>query len=116
MTTDDCVFCKIIRKELSVPIRYETNDVLVFDDRFPKAPVHLLIIPKRHIEWANVGDAGNAQAIGALLPTAATVGRELKLNGFKLHANNGTAYGQSVSHLHLHLLSGQFSKDALQSL
>lgn len=116
MTEADCTFCKIVRREIPATIVSENPDVIVINNIKPIAPVHLLIIPKRHIE--NVGMAADEdQAIlGKLQLTARDIARKLKLEGFKLAANSGASAGQSVFHLHYHLISGQIVPGGLQSL
>ena len=114
--SDSCVFCQIVQKQLPTTVRYENDDVLAFDNIQPKAATHILVIPKRHIEHMGTATKEDDQALAALLPAVREIATQLKLDGFKMAVNNGVAYGQSVAHLHIHLLSGQFAPDALKSL
>ncbi len=106
---NDTIFGKIIRGEIPSEKVYEDDDVLAFKDVNPAAPVHILVIPKKHI--VNAFDAGeeDAQLLGKLMLTAAQVAREqgLEDDGFRLVVNNGAAVGQSVFHLHVHVLGGR---------
>ena len=105
----DTIFSKIIRKEIPAQIVFESEHVLAFRDIEPKAPTHILIIPKKPLE--NLADAGSADQalLGELLLTASQLARDLKLEagGYRVVINNGANAGQSVFHLHLHLLAGR---------
>ena len=104
----DCIFCKIANGEIPANKVYEDNSILAFYDLEPQAPVHILIIPKAHIaSAAEIGEAESALA-GQLLAAAAKIAREQGLEqGFRLVTNCGESAGQSVQHLHLHLLGGR---------
>ena len=114
--SDNCIFCKIIRSEVKSEVVYEDENVFAMNDAYPKAPIHILVMPKKHIE--NISNATEKEDgdLGTLLPTVRKIAAELKLDGFKLAVNNGATYGQSVMHLHIHLLSGQIPSGALKSL
>ncbi len=105
----ETIFDKIIRREIPADIVYEDDDVLAFRDVSPQAPVHVLIIPKRPI--LNLLDAqpGDTLLLGQLLSAAVHVARTLGLaeTGFRVVINAGPDGGQSVDHLHLHLLGGR---------
>src|SRR5258706_15457895 len=104
---DDCIFCKIIKGEIPSKKEYEDEDVLVIHDLEPHAPIHLLIIPKRHIK--NLSDMKDADIdlVGKLNYVAAQVAKKLGVaDQFKLTTNVGELAGQVVMHLHYHLLSG----------
>jgi histidine triad (HIT) family protein len=105
----DTIFAKIIRREIPADIVYEDDAVLAFRDVTPQAPVHILIIPKRPL--ANLLDAGpdDTLLLGQLMSAAAHVARTLGLDdsGFRVVVNVGPDGGQSVDHLHLHLLGGR---------
>jgi histidine triad (HIT) family protein len=116
VTTTDCIFCAISSKARPTPLVYEDTQVVAFEDAHPKAATHLLVVPKRHIEHLGTADAADRLALEALLPAVTAIVRARGLPGFKLIVNNGSDYGQSVFHLHLHLLSGQLTAGALQSL
>ncbi len=103
----DCLFCKIIRKEIPAKIEYEDEDVLAFHDINPQAPVHILIIPKKH--YAKVSDLSesDSQAMGQLMVKAKKIAEERKWRDYRLLINNGPEAGQTVYHIHMHLLSGR---------
>ncbi len=105
----DTIFGKIIRREISADVVYEDDDVLAFRDVSPQAPAHVLVIPKRSL--TNLLDAtpDDTLLLGQLLQAAAHVARTLGLDdsGFRVVANVGPDGGQSVDHLHLHVLGGR---------
>ncbi len=108
MTGQTCVFCKIINKDVSSSIIKETDTVLVVKDLYPKAPVHYLIIPKKHRE--NLLDFVDEDASLAwdIFKMARDLGNELEgAKAFNLISNNGAAAGQSVFHAHWHFLAGK---------
>jgi histidine triad (HIT) family protein len=96
---DDCIFCKIIKGEVPAKKDKETPNLLVFEDRSPKAPVHLLIVPKKHIEDIRQDSGTIWPAIGKL---AVEIAKEKSLSGFRLVHNVGDA--ALVKHMHVHLL------------
>ena len=101
----DCLFCKIIAGEIPSKKVYEDEKVFVFQDLKPQAPTHLLIIPKKHIAGLNKASAEDAELLGYCELTAAKLARERKLeDGYRTVYNVGPRSGQSVFHLHLHLL------------
>jgi histidine triad (HIT) family protein len=107
----DCVFCKIAKGEIPSKKAYEDDSVLAFYDLDPKAPVHILIIPKRHIESVMEITPENSGIVAHLFEVAAKLARENNLTeGFRLVANTGKDGGQTVPHLHLHLLGGRSMK------
>ena len=103
-----CVFCKIARKEIPVDIAYEDAELLAFKDANPIAPVHILIIPKKHIETVNDLTESDADLIGRLVLTAKKIAEELEISepGYKLLFRVGEYGGQEVPHIHLHLIGG----------
>ena len=104
---NDCLFCKIIRAEIPSQKVYEDDFVLAFNDISPQAPVHVLIIPKQHIPAANALDETNSDVLPKMFAAANAIARELKLDsGFRLVINCGKDAGQTVFHLHMHLLGG----------
>jgi histidine triad (HIT) family protein len=103
----ECLFCKIIKKEIPSEIVYETDKVIVFKDIHPKAEVHLLILPKKHIVSVNHLEEKDKELMGELISTAQKIAKEKKLTGYKLIINVGREGGQLIDHLHLHLLSGK---------
>lgn len=102
-----CLFCKIAKKEVPSEIIYEDERFVVFKDINPQAPVHLLIIPRKHIPSVNHVEIEDKNLMGELILTAQKIAKEKKLNGYKLQINVGRDGGQLIDHLHLHLLSGK---------
>lgn len=104
---DDCLFCKIVRGELPSKKAYEDEDVLVFHDIRPIAPVHLLLIPKAHVDSLAHCDGTHQAMLGKLLLLAPKLAREHGLDsGFRTMINTGRGGGQEVDHLHLHVFGG----------
>ncbi|MDR3313187.1 MAG: histidine triad nucleotide-binding protein [Oscillospiraceae bacterium] len=104
----DCIFCKIAAGEIPSNKAYEDDDVLAFHDVNPQAPVHLLIIPKAHVAaGAAEITSENSALVGHCFEVAAKLAKELHLEGFRIVTNNGAAAGQTVPHLHFHLLAGR---------
>ncbi len=105
----DCLFCKIVQKEIPAKIVFEDDDVLVFDDINPQAPVHVLVIPKTHITSLEETSPSDGTLIGKLLQTAKDQARIRKIasSGYRTVINTGADGGQTVSHLHVHLLGGR---------
>jgi len=104
-----CLFCKIAAKTLPSEIVYEDDDILAFKDVNPQAPTHLQIIPRAHIERVSDIAETDCALIGKLVLIAKKLAKEqgLSENGFRLVMNSGPWAGQSVLHLHLHLLGGR---------
>ena len=103
-----CIFCKIVNKEASADSVYEDEKVLAFKDIEPKAPIHILIIPKKHIPALNHIEAQDEELMGELLLVAKKIAREQDIlqTGYRLVFNVGRDAGQTVDHLHLHLMGG----------
>lgn len=105
---DDCLFCRIVSGGIPAKKAYEDEISLAFYDIDPKAPVHVLVVPKKHIASVAAADEEDFSLIGHLLQVARQLAKELKLdNGFRLVINTGRDGGQSVDHLHVHLLGGR---------
>lgn len=104
-----CLFCKIVRREVEASIVYEDDRILAFRDIDPKAPVHVLIIPKQHIATVNDLRPEHADLLAALFTTAAKIARDHDIadEGYRLVVNCQEGAGQSVFHLHMHLLGGR---------
>ena len=104
----DCIFCKIAKKEIPAEIIYEDNVIMAFRDANPVAPVHILIIPKSHIPSINYLELKDKTLIGELILVAQKIAREQKVDksGYRLIINMGKDAGQTVDHLHLHLIGG----------
>ena len=104
----DCLFCKIGGKQIPSKIVYEDPDVFAFEDISPQAPTHILICPRKHLESLNDAAPEDQAILGKLQLVAAQLARERKLlAGYRMVLNNGSGAGQSVFHLHLHLLGGR---------
>ncbi len=105
----DCLFCKIARKEMSGSIVYEDDDLLAFKDIQPQAPVHILVIPKRHISGAMAATAGDAAILGRMILLSKILAERFSVSecGFRLVVNSGVDAGQAVAHLHMHFLGGR---------
>lgn len=104
---DNCLFCKIIKGDIPSSKVYEDDMVYAFNDIDPQAPVHILIIPKEHIKSAAEIDESNSKYVAHIFEVAAKIAREQGLDGFRIVSNCGDSAGQSVKHLHFHLLSGR---------
>lgn len=105
---DDCIFCKILAGEIPSSKVYETDSIYAFRDINAAAPTHVLIVPKKHIpRVADLGDADAGLAGELLLAAQAIAAQEGVSDAFRLVVNNGEGAGQSVFHLHLHLLAGR---------
>jgi histidine triad (HIT) family protein len=104
----DTIFAKIIRREIPAEIVYEDDEVMAFKDIHPQAPVHLLVIPKKPIPQISLATSEDQTLLGKLLLTAQKVALDAGLdNGYRLVINNGKDGGQTVYHLHLHVLGGR---------
>ena len=104
---DDCLFCRIARGEIPATLVYETEDCLAFRDIDPKAPVHILVVPREHISSLN--EAADASLVGRLMLAAARIARQegIAESGYRTVFNTNRDAGQTVFHLHLHLLGGR---------
>jgi len=105
----DCLFCRIIRREIPASIVYEDERVLAFNDINPQAPLHALVIPKRHIERLTDLSPEDDATIGELARRAAAIARDKGYadGGFRTVFNTNADAGQTVFHVHLHLLAGR---------
>ena len=103
---DDCIFCKIVAGQIPSKKAYEDEDVLVFHDIHPIAPVHLLLVPKQHV--ASLSECGEQHQalLGRLLLLAPKLAAEQGLDGFRTMINTGRSGGQEVFHLHVHVFGG----------
>jgi histidine triad (HIT) family protein len=105
---DDCLFCRIGRHELPAKIVYEDPELFAFEDIHPQAPVHILICPRKHMVSLDDAAPDDAPVLGRMLRLAAQLAAERKItDGYRTLLNNGRGAGQSVFHLHLHLLGGR---------
>ncbi|MBI2278888.1 MAG: HIT domain-containing protein [Candidatus Brennerbacteria bacterium] len=103
---ENCVFCRILKKEISADFAYEDDAVAVFADIKPSAPVHYLVVPKRHVDSVMALDDTDGVLAGALILAAKKVAAAKGLKGYRLVFNVGREGGQVVDHLHLHLIGG----------
>ena len=112
----DCIFCKIVKREIPAEFVYEDDAVVAFADIRPSAPVHYLLVPKRHItSLIDLADA-DRELTAALLFTAKKAAGQLGLKGYKLVFNVGREGGQVVDHLHLHLLGGWKKQEDIDAM
>jgi histidine triad (HIT) family protein len=103
----DCLFCKIAAGEIPSTCLYEDEQVFAFKDIDPKAPVHFLVIPKEHIASAADINKDNSGLVARCFEVISKLAQDLKLDGFRVVSNCGASAGQSVNHLHFHVLSGR---------
>ena len=105
----DCLFCKIIQKEIPAQIVHEDELCVAFEDINPQAPVHILILPRRHLPSLNDAAPEDAPLLGQLHVVAARLAQEKGIaeSGYRTVFNTGAGAGQSVFHIHLHLLGGR---------
>jgi histidine triad (HIT) family protein len=105
----DCLFCKIARKEIPAQIVFDGEDVVAFNDVRPQAPVHVLIIPKKHVAHVLDLSTGDAPILGKIHRAVNALADlfSVRESGFRLVVNTGADAGQSVAHLHCHFLAGR---------
>lgn len=105
----DCIFCKIINKEIPSTVVYEDDDIFAFNDINPMAPVHVLIIPKKHISGLSEMNEEDIAVIGKIQFIAKKIAQEMGIEytGYRVVSNCGDDAGQTVKHLHYHLLGGR---------
>jgi histidine triad (HIT) family protein len=102
---DSCIFCKIAAGEIPTPFVHEDSEAVVFRDIEPQAPVHLLVVPRRHL--ASLNEVQDERLLGRLLLTARLSAAKAGLDEYRIVVNTGAQAGQSVFHLHLHVLGGR---------
>jgi len=103
----ECLFCRIVARELSAQLIYEDDRAIAFKDINPQAPTHVLIVPKKHLENLSASCDEDASLLGHLQLVAGRVAEQCGLRAFRVVTNNGRDAGQSVAHLHYHLLGGR---------
>ncbi len=105
---NDCIFCKIIKGKTPAKFVYRDEDMVVFHDTRPKAPVHVLIVPREHIESVNAVEEKHSPIISKMMLKAKEIAETLGIrdSGYKLVINVGSGAGQVVFHLHIHLIGG----------
>jgi histidine triad (HIT) family protein len=109
MSASECIFCKIAAGNIPAEIVYQDDECIAFNDLDPQAPTHLLIIPREHVDSLDKASPGQEQLLGHLLHTAAQIAREKGFsgNGYRVVINTNKDGGQTVFHLHVHLLAGR---------
>ena len=105
----ECLFCKIAKKEIPSKIVFENEQILAFRDIDPQAPVHILVIPKKHISGLNDITSRDKELLGELINAVKEIAAKEKVDesGYRLVVNNGRDAGQAVEHIHFHLLGGR---------
>ena len=105
----DCLFCKIIRREIPASIMYEDDRVLAFNDINPQGPTHVLVVPKEHIASLNELTSDHDAIVGELVRRAAAIAKErgISAGGYRVLFNTNRDAGQTVFHIHLHLIGGR---------
>ena len=106
---DDCIFCKIIKREIPSSIVYEDDEIIAFRDINPVAPVHILVIPKKHISSLGELNEGDESVIGKIYTVINKIAKkeEIDKKGFRVVVNCGEDGGQEVKHLHFHIIGGK---------
>lgn len=109
MTREDCLFCKIVAGEIPSSKLYEDDRCFAFNDISPQAPTHVLVVPREHVDSLDTAREGNKELLGHLLLTAAKIAREKGFSddGYRVVINTNADGGQTVFHLHVHLLGGR---------
>ena len=105
---EDCIFCKIIKGDIPSAKVYEDDTVFAFKDIEPQAPVHILVVPKEHIKWASDITEENSKVVAHIFEVIAKIAKEQGLDdGYRVVNNCGDCAGQTVKHLHFHLMGGR---------
>ena len=107
----DCIFCKIVNKEIPSKFVYENDDVIAINDLNPQAETHVLVIPKIHV--ASLNELEDTNLMGRLLQSVKSTAKALGLTDYRTIINTGAGAGQTVFHLHIHILSGKNLKEKL---
>ena len=100
--SEDCIFCKIANGEFNTEFVYETDKLVVFKDINPKAPIHLLLVPKKHV--ASLNELDDKELLGDLMMGVKEVTKKIGLKSYRTQINTGKEAGQEVFHLHIHIL------------
>jgi histidine triad (HIT) family protein len=106
---DSCIFCRIVERSLPARIIFEDDEILAFEDAHPQAPIHILVVPRKHLASLKDATTDDVPLLGRLFLVATQLAREkgLEARGYRTVINTGALAGQSVFHLHLHLLGGR---------
>lgn len=109
MATDDCIFCRIVDGRVPATLVYEDDTCIAFNDLSPQAPTHILIIPRVHVDSLAKTEPLHRETLGHMLLSAAEIAREKGFaeNGYRIVINTNSDGGQTVFHLHMHLLAGR---------
>ncbi|MBK6586696.1 MAG: histidine triad nucleotide-binding protein [Acidobacteria bacterium] len=109
MSAEDCIFCKIADGRIPSTLVHEDDVCVAFNDLSPQAPTHILVIPRQHIDSLDKADAGQSDTLGHLLTTSAEIARKQGFaeDGYRVVINTNSDGGQTVFHLHVHLLAGR---------
>lgn len=105
--SDNCLFCKIIQGQIPASKVYEDDDILAFNDISPQAPLHFLVIPKKHLSGPSAVTEADQALIGKVMHMGATLAEAQGQKDFRFVVNNGAKAGQTVFHFHLHVLGGR---------
>lgn len=111
MKKDDCIFCKIANGDFGTEFIIETEDIVAFHDLNPQAPEHILVIPKNHYD--NLSEIDNTEILGKLLEGVQLVTKKLELKEYRTVINTGKNAGQSVFHVHVHVLGGKILSESI---
>ena len=103
--SSDCIFCKIANKEISTDLIYEDENVVAFNDLNPQAPVHFLVIPKKH--YASMNDVESKEAFGHIFSAVPKITEKLGIKEYRTVVNTGESAGQTVFHIHVHVMAGR---------
>src|SRR5207248_9103664 len=108
MRNGRCLFCRIVAGDINSKKVYADDDVVAFEDINPQAPTHVLVVPRKHVASIDEMNESDVDVVGTMVARAAKIARDLRLqDGYRLVFNNGDAAGQTVVHIHLHLLGGR---------
>ncbi|MGH7618703.1 MAG: histidine triad nucleotide-binding protein [Gemmatimonadaceae bacterium] len=104
---DDCLFCRIVRREIPTPLIYESEDCVAFRDINPQAPTHALVVPRKHV--VSLNEADDPRLLGQLLLAAAEIARQegIAESGYRTVINTNRNAGQAVFHIHVHVIGGR---------
>ncbi len=101
----DCIFCKIANKEIPTDLIYEDENVAAFNDLNPQAPVHFLVIPKKH--YASLNEIDSSEVLGNIFSAVPKITKKLGIKEYRTVINTGESAGQTVFHIHVHVMAGR---------
>ena len=101
----DCIFCKLANKEIPSDFIYEDENVVAFNDLAPQAPIHFLVIPKKH--YSSLQEIDNQEVFGQIFSAIPKITKKLGINEYRTVVNTGESAGQTVFHIHVHVMSGR---------